>query len=138
MDMLLKIVPMLFVLFSSQWSIASVPIPEKYLGEWSVTLERQSGFPWWLEVKYPVNLAIKENNSCTFEDQSGFICELKQIFYDPQEDLIVIRHCGIKKHSEAFDILHVIKYDNGKIIGEVKTYKTLFRWIGQKKRDVLK
>lgn len=59
MDMLLKIVPMLFVLFSSQWSIASVPIPEKYLGEWSVTLERQSGFPWWLEVKYPVNLGEK-------------------------------------------------------------------------------
>jgi hypothetical protein len=53
-NILLKIVPMLFVLFSSQLSIANVPIPKKYFDECSVTFEKQSGLPWWLQVIYPL------------------------------------------------------------------------------------
>ena len=108
----------------------------RYIGEWNIKLVKQEGFPWWREVKYPVHLSLTATGG-TIKDQYGYTCEIKTIIYDPDEDIIVFRPCGIKLEDvecdDLFRVMQIVQEKNGKLMGEVKTYKSLFKWVGTKK-----
>ena len=108
-------------------------IPDKFMGNWSITLVPQSGFPWWREVKYPVKLILTPDGG-NMVDQYGFKCSLSKIFYDNELDIIIFKHCGMGEKSDlAFQVLQLAHIDDkGQLHGEVKTYKKLFGWIGVK------
>ncbi len=94
---------------------------------------------WWREVKYPIHLTLTANGG-TIKDQDGYICTLKKIIYDPDEDEIVFRHCGMKHEDidcdDLFRIIQLVKFKDDKLLGEVRSYKMLFRWVGKSTRVI--
>ena len=133
---IIKTIFILLICITPQFAFAAEKIPIRYRGEWNIELVKQEGYPWWREVKYPVHLSLTETGGA-IKDQYGYSCELKTIIYDPDADIIVFRYCGIKMEDVACDdlfrILQTAQEKNGKLMGEVKNYKTLFKWIGTKK-----
>ena len=119
--------------------VAADRIPEKFQGEWTILLieyDNYKDYPWWREVKYPIELTLGPNGG-RMVDQTEFACELRTFAYDPDLDSFNFLHCGIgPKHPDAFGILQVAHVErDGQLRGEVRSYKTLFHWVGEKVPD---
>jgi hypothetical protein len=112
-------------------AVSAAELPAKFVGKWSVELVAQPGFPWWHQIKYPVEIVI-ENDSGYFVDQAGNRCEVENYFYDEEEDVIVLMHCAETKSSNVVPPFYMISAKDGKLIGKVQSYKPLFQWLGSK------
>jgi len=113
-------------------------IPQKFVGNWVIKVLPQSKkeitFPHWDYTKYPVKLKITDKNLGIFTDKWGSQCILEYVYYDPDLDIIPIAYCsGLgTKVKHAVSPMHLISEKDGKIYGEVRTYKHIFSWIGER------
>lgn len=130
----LRFICILFVLVLTACSNAAVKIPEKFLGDWIITVEEKAGFPWWHQIKYPVNLSVSESG-LRFTDQGGFECIPETQFYDDEIDMLVFKHCLPNKSQRVYDVFYRAKHKDGFIVGELWTYKLLFKWVGNQRLD---
>lgn len=105
--------------------------PAKFEGKWQIKIEDNGTYPWWTHVKYPVELLVSENGGY-FLDQSGMKCPVESYFYDADEDMIVLMHCGALKSPNVVRPFFLISLKGDKLIGEVRTYKPLFVFNGEK------
>lgn len=123
------IIILLFILSAIGNVFAEIVVPDKFIGEWDMHVEKVPGFPWWEDVKYPVDLSIKRNGAF-FRDQTGSDCIPETFLYDDELDAVVFKHCLPTKSKLAFPPVYQIKILNGQLTGEVWTYKLLFRLVG--------
>lgn len=119
----------IFLLLLAACSHVSAKVPEKFYGNWVVTLDSSGGFPWWQQIKYPVSLSITEK-SLRFTDQSGHECEPEIYFYDDDLQSLIFKHCLPNKSSMAFSPFYRLRYEGDALRGETWTYKLLFQWRG--------
>lgn len=106
-------------------------VPEKYIGKWSFQVKTKPGFPWWQQIKYPVKLTIMKNG-VLFEDQMGFKCSPKTFLYDDELDNIVFKNCLPSKSALSFSPFYKMMIVDDKLVGEVWTYKLLFKLDGNR------
>ena len=126
-----KLLINIWLLYSlSACDAIAVEIPEKFVGEWSIAVEKQSGFPWWEQIKYPVKLSVTKIG-ITFEDQMGFKCTPNKFFYDDELDALIFKNCLPAKSELAFSPFYRVKFDRGRLTGETWTYKLLYLWKGE-------
>ncbi|MFA0813041.1 hypothetical protein [Microbulbifer epialgicus] len=126
-----------FVIISFFYVDASfASMPQKYIGTWKVTLKDQSGFPWWNQIKYPVKISISYDQAKMI-DQFGYECSITKSLYDSELDVFVFSHCGIgRKSDRAFEVFQMATVDSeGRLQGEVRSYKTIFKWVGVRVKD---
>jgi len=111
--------------------VFSEEIPNIFIGNWNIKVVPQSGYPWWRDIKHPVKLSISRHG-ILLTDQNDYKCDVSKFAYDPEISKLIFSHCGIGNKSEnSFEIIQVVGVDeSGKMLGEVKNYKTLFHWRG--------
>ena len=128
-----KVFRFLLVVLFGCMNCWAADVPEKFLGEWQITVIPQGGVPRWQWIKYPVKLRISRTGG-TLVDQTGFECSLSKFLYDDELDVFVFNHCGIgPKSPQAFEIVQIAKLDSeGNLVGEVRNYRKLFGWKGVK------
>ena len=127
-----KILGLFFIVYSlSCVQVSFADIPKKYVGVWNISHIAQPGFPWWSQIKYPVKLSISLDGA-RLTDQFEHECSLEKFKYDSELDVFVFSHCGIgEKSKKAFEIMHVVSVDSqGELQGDVRSYKTIFKWRG--------
>lgn len=100
----------IFLLLLAACSHVSAKVPEKFYGNWVVTLDSSGGFPWWQQIKYPVSLSIAEK-SLRFTDQSGHECEPEVYFYDDDLQSLIFKYCLPNKSSMAFSPFYRLRYE---------------------------
>ncbi len=138
--MTLNLLTLISVVCLSSITANAAELPEKFIGEWVIKIRTQTKkFPWWHQIKYPVKLEIRSKTSGKFTDQMGGQCNINVFYYDSELDKIVLKYCGgATKAAAAIDPMHLISVKNNKIYGEVRTYKHLFNWEGEKVRKFKK
>jgi|SRR5690606_28652697 hypothetical protein len=104
-------------------------IPERFIGTWIMEVDTSPGFPWWDQIKHPVRLSITKD-AINFDDQAGCSCTPKAFFYDDELDALVFKHCLPTKSDLAFTPFYRMKSKDRKLVGEVWTYKLLFKLYG--------
>ena len=127
-----------FSLFLSP-SIQADRLPSEYQGLWSISVLSEKGFPWWQQIKYPVQLEIK-TDGISLIDQSGYKCNVRTIAYDELNEGIEFVHCGSgNKNERAKKIVQrVYLSHNGYLIGQVyrqNENKPIFLWKGKKETE---
>jgi hypothetical protein len=120
---------LVFALATSHPAVADVP--SKFFGEWTVEAEKGPGFPWWDHIKYPISISITKDYA-TFRDQNGNACEPPVFFYDEELDALIFTHCLPTKSEDAIRPFHRAKVNGARLQGETWTYKSLFRWTGER------
>ncbi len=110
---------------------AASDIPDRFHGRWAVEIKTDDWNPWWADYKYPVVLEISDQKR-EFTDQAGNQCAPKMIFYDEAIDELVFIHCLPTKHEISFRPFYRFKEIDGRLIGNVWTYRALFGLMGTK------
>ena len=128
MKTLLRLIFCLFIFTFNACAYVSAKVPEEFIGSWKFVVEKQAGFPWWDQIKYPVNLLITEEG-ITFTDQGGFDCAPKIYFYDSDLKAVVFKHCFPAKSADVIAPFYLIRHEDGLMVGETWTYKLLFKWV---------
>lgn len=92
------------------------------------SIESSSGFPWWLDVKYPTKMRVdrmeKGKISVSYVDAHGNVCDGMPAFFDEDVGGIVFRSCLPSKDPEACPLVFILYEEGPKL--EVRTYKKLF------------
>jgi len=113
-------------------------IPERFIGDWVVKVPpqfmKEVTFPWQDYIKYPVKLRITDKKTGIFIDQTGEKCILEYIYYNSDFDFIPFKDCNnlVTEIRGVVSPMHLVSEKDGKIYGEVRTYKYLFTWVGER------
>jgi hypothetical protein len=110
---------------------SAIKIPDGFHGEWTTSVVKDEGFPWWSHVKYPVHITISDGG-IILEDESGARCVATVAFYDDEIEALVIMHCGAMKSPNAFPPYCKLTLRGQRMSGEIWTYKRLFNFVASK------
>ena len=110
-------------------AVVASELPAKFIGKWSTEVIDQPGFPWWHQIKYPVEIVI-ENDSGYFIDQVGNCCDVENYFYDDEKDIIVLMHCFLSRSPNTVPSFFIISVEDEIMTGKVQSYQPLFQWRG--------